>query len=203
MFSKYYRKLLIWITKRRLYKWALYHFIPYIRFSTYYTSMKGALYHRGYELLKPGDIILTLDKKKLTTLLIGGEFAHAALCVSKDQEFECAEMTHCDYTKSTFADVCFQSDRVVILRCPDFDEAYIQELIAKCKSFEKAKYDTIFRLNNEFLYCSELVYESDFEHRLILDLSDLAGIGNEYISPTGLFHAKNVGIIWDSDVKEE
>lgn len=156
------------------------------------------MYHQGYDLLKAGDIILTLDKKKLTTLLIGGEFAHAAFCVSKDHKFECAEMTHCDYTKSTFADVCFHSDRVVILRCPDFDTAYTIQVINKCKSFENAKYDTVFKLKNEFLYCSELIYESDFERRLDLDLSDLAGIGNEYISPTGLFYAKNVEIVWDS-----
>jgi len=162
--------------------------------------MKGRVYHKGYDLLSPGDIILTTDKKKLTTLLVGGEFCHAAFCVSHDRAFECAEMTHTDYTKSTFADVCFQSDRVVILRCPDFDENYIKEIIKKCKSFENSKYDTVFKLNNEFLYCSELIYESDFENRLILDLSDLAGIGNKYISPTGLYHAKNINIIWDSDI---
>ncbi len=202
MISKYWRKFLIWLTKRRLYKWALYHVIPYIRFTTYYTSMKGSVYHKGYELLKPGDIILTKDKKKLTTILIGGEFCHAAFCVSKNRGFECAEMTHTDYTKSTFADVCFQSDRVVILRCPDFDGTYITKIIKKCKSFEDCKYDTVFKLNNEFLYCSELVYESDFERRLKLDLSDLAGIGNKYISPTGLFYAKNVTVVWDTGVNK-
>ena len=83
-----------------LYSYLLMHVIPYIRFSLYYTSTRGWTYHQGYKLLREGDIILTQDKKKLTTLLIGGEFSHAALCVSKDGIFEVAEMTHTNYTRS-------------------------------------------------------------------------------------------------------
>ena len=200
MISKWYRRFLIRLTRSRLYRWALYKVIPYIRFTTYYTSMKGRTYHKGFGLLEPGDIILTTDSKKLTTIIIGGEFSHAALCVSKDQGFECAEMTHTDFTKSTFADLCFQSDRVAILRCYDFDKEYIEKVINKCKSLENCKYDTVFELNNQFLYCSELIYEADLERRLKLDLSDLAGIGNKYISPTGLLYAENINIIWDTGV---
>lgn len=182
-----------------LYSWFLKHVVPYVRFTLYYTSLRGTKYHAGYRVLKAGDIILTTDKKKLTTILIGGEWAHAALCVGVGTQFEIAEMTHTDYTKSHFFDVCKEADRVIILRCQDFDDAYVEKVVEKCLSFEGAKYDQKFELGVKALYCSELVYESDFERRLKVDLSDLAGLGREYISPTGLRYAENCFVVFDSD----
>jgi len=168
----------------------------------YYTALRGWKYQRGYKLLQPGDILLTADKKKLTTLLIPGEFTHAALCVDKGVEFEVTEMTHTDYTKSTFFDLCKEADRVVILRCKDWDAEYTKKVIEKCKSFIDAKYDVDFELGINSLYCSELVYQSDFERRLQCDLEDLVGLGRPYISPTGIWkvysEGKNAMLIWDS-----
>jgi hypothetical protein len=181
------------------YAWALKHVIPYIRFTTYYTDFPGKSFYSGYSVLKAGDIILTQDSKKLTGKLIPGEFAHAALCVSKNKKWETSEMTHEDYRLSTFFDICKESDRVVIIRCPDWDKEYIKKVVAKCKSFEGALYDAQFSLGVKALYCSELVYESDFEHRLTVNLEDLAGIGRPYISPDGLYKAQNASCVWDSD----
>ena len=177
----------------------LIHVVPFIRFTTYYASIRGWKYQRGYSLLKPGDIILTTDKKKLTTLLIGGIFTHAALCVSKNSEWEISEMTHTNYTKSCFYDLCKEADRVMILRCLDWDSEYTKKVIEKCRTFIDAKYDTAFDLGIQALYCSELVYQSDFERRLKASLDDLAGIGRPYISPTDIYEAKNVQVVWDSD----
>jgi hypothetical protein len=199
MLNKIWKKILLWLMKTKFYKKLLINVIPYIRFTTYYTTMKGSTFHKMYKILKPGQIILTIDKKKLTTLLIPGEFSHAAFCVSKDMEWEISEMTHTHYTKSTFADVCFQSDRVLILECKDFDEAYINKMIDKCKSLSGAEYDTDFSLGIEALYCSELIYQSDFEKRLQISLEDLAGLGKPYISPTGLLKALNCQIIYDTE----
>jgi len=177
--------------------------IPYIRFTTYYTSLRGNKYQDGYKKLKPGHIILTLDRKKLTSLLIPGDFCHAALCVNKYSEenptFEVAELTHTDYTKSYFFDICKESDRVVILECLAWDEEYIPRVIERCYSFSDAIYDVKFEMGVKALYCSELVYQSDFERRLDVNLEDLAGLGRQYISPDGLFKAKNVWVVWDSD----
>ena len=194
------RRLLVWLMNTRAYGWLLKHVIPYIRFTTYYTSLRGAKYKEGYAKLRAGHIILTLDKKKLTSMLIPGGFAHAALCLSKAAgSYEIAEMTHTDYTKSYFFDICKESDRVVILKCTDWDAAYTKKVVAKCRTFEDATYDVKFGFGIKALYCSELVYQADFEYRLDVDLEDLAGLGREYISPTGLYHAKNVKVVWDSD----
>jgi len=107
-------------------------------------------------------------------------------------------MTHLDYTRSHTVDLFRENDRIVVLRCRDWDEEYTAKVIENCKSFKNAKYDTDFRLGIKALYCSELVYLSDSEKRLQVSLDDLGGIGREYISPTGLYKAKNVDVIWDS-----
>lgn len=199
---KNFKKIIILaIMQTNIYKWLLDKVIPYIRFTTYYTSFKGYKYYLGYNHLKPGDIILTNDSKKLTALLIPGDWSHAAMCVSKDGNWEVSEMTHNDYTKSTFFDICKEATRVAIFRLQNNDQDYISKMINTCKSFSEAKYDTDFSLGIKALYCSELVYLSDPERRIEANLEDFVGIGREYISPTGLANAKGVIKIWDS--KEE
>jgi hypothetical protein len=188
-----------WLMTTRVYHWLLKHVIPYIRLTTYYTSMRGVKYHAVYDAIQPGDIILSVDDKKLTTFLIGGEFSHAAMCVSKDKKWEVSEMTHTDYTKSTVSDICYEASRVVVLRCRDFDEKYTQAVVDKCKSFDGVPYDNMFELGVEALSCSELVYEADFERRLDVNLEDVVGLGQLYISPTGLWNSINTIIVADTD----
>jgi len=203
MFRKLKNKVLVWLMDTKIYNYALKHVIPYIRFSLYYTTFRGWKYHQGYKLLQPGDIILTQDKKKLTTYVIGGEFAHAALCLSKDGVYEIAEMTHTDYTKSCFFDLCKEADKVTIVRCTDWDPEYIEKVIEKCKTFEDATYDNQFQFGIKSLYCSELVYQADFEKRLKVSLEDLAGIGRPYISPFGLYNAENTVVIWEAHLAKK
>jgi hypothetical protein len=181
------------------YHWLVMDVIPFVRFTTYYTSFRGWKYHRGYQKLQTGDIIVVIDTKKLTSKIIPGKWTHAGLCVDKGEEWEVSEMTHLNYTKSMFFDMCKEAERVAIYRCRDWDLAYVRDVIVPtCKSFINAAYDVKFTLGVEALYCSELVYESDTEHRLEVSLADLADLGRPYISPTGLTTAKNVDLIWDS-----
>lgn len=199
-----YRRALLKLTNTKLWYWLLMKVIPYIRFTTYYTSFRGWKYKRGYAKLEPGHILLCIDKNKLTTKLIGGEFTHAALCVGKgeDSEYEIAEMTHSDFTRSQFYDIARESTRVIIGKCNKWDAKYIKEVIKKCKSFSDAKYDVHFKMGVKQLACSELVFHADFEHRLEAKLDDVAGLGIEYISPTGLFKSPHFEIVWDSDDEE-
>lgn len=195
----YMKKIFLYIIQTKFYKWLLKHIIPYIRFSTYYTDFKGEWFYQGYKLLEPADIILCVDNRKLTTLLIGGEWSHAALCVSKDEVWEISEMTHNDYEKSTFFDICKTSDRVCILRCLEWSEGYKKRVIRACRDYEMANYDLSFEMGVEALFCSELIYMSDIKRTLDVSLDDIASIGRQYISPTGLYKAKNLKVIWDSD----
>lgn len=199
--KKLWRRLILAFMQTKFYAKVVLGIIPFVRFTTYYTTLRGWKYRRGYKLLRSGHFMVAVDKKKLTTVLIPGEVTHAAFCVDKGDEWEVSEMTHTDYTKSTFFDICKESDRVVILECTDWDPDYTRLVISKCKELQHAKYDTAFTLGLMFLYCSELVYQSDFEHRLKVSLEDLAGLGRPYISPTGLLHGENVRIVWDSDLE--
>lgn len=185
----------------KFYSWLVLRIIPYIRFSTYYTSLRGWKYQRGYRLLRTGDILVAIDRRKLTTLLVGGQFTHAAQCVGLGDEWEISEMDHLGYVKSKFFDICKEADRVVILRCTAYDADYIEKLVDRCKTFVRLPYNVTFDLGIKSLYCSELIYQSDFERRLQVSLEDLEGLGRPYISPTGLYQARNVQIIWDSDAE--
>lgn len=199
LFLKIFRRFLIWLTKSEFWYTLLMKVIPYLRFTTYYTNFRGWKYHRGYQLLQPGDFVCSLDDKKLTTFLIPGEFAHASFCVSKDGEFEMAEMTHHDFTRSTFFDICAESTRVCIFRSTDYDPEYIEKMVEKCKSFKDTEYDVEFKLGVDLLACSELVYFTDFEKRLQVNLEDIHLLGRDYISPDGLTKGKTVIKVWDSD----
>ena len=202
MINSIYRKLTLIVMQSEFYEFIITKIIPFIRISFYYSKMRGFKYKKAYSLLQPGDYILCKDEWKLTTWLIPGKYSHAALCVDKTEDslFEVAEMTHLGFTKSTFYDIFRESTSLVILRCKDWDKEYTEKVIEKCRSFEGTPYDVIFQFGIKTLYCSELVYEADFEKRLQISTEDLMGLGRKYISPYGLSKAKNVDIIYDSDV---
>ena len=191
-------KIKLWFMETKLYVWLLKRVIPFIRLTTYYTSMRGRIYHKVYDIIKPGDIILTVDKRKLTTFLIPGDWTHAAICISKDKNFEVAEMTHNDYTKSTVADLCFEADRVVVLRCSKFTKAYTRKFIKNTLALEDVPYDYKFELGIKSLSCAELVWAADPENRIGACLEDVAGLGRDYISPQGIYNADNVTVVLDT-----
>lgn len=209
---------LVWFMETSFYKFLLLKVVPFIRFSMYYTRLRGNKYHEGWQLLQPGHIVLTIDDKKLTGMLIGGFMSHAALCLAKrdiSHEYEIAEMTHTNFTYSDFFDICKEASRVLIINCEDWDKDYKGRVVKAAHSLHNAKYDIEFELGVEALYCSELVLQADkiayqsilneldvsspLNCRLKVDLSDLAGLGRPYISPDGLLFAKNVRVVWDSD----
>lgn len=196
-----YRVFIEWLMTTVAYRFFLMKIVPFIRFTTYYTSLRGWKYRRGESLLRSGHILLSVDRKKLTSLLIPGTFTHASICIEKDDQNEIAEMTHKNFTYSTFFDICKEADRVVILRAREWDGQYINKIVSAVKSLEKSNYDVAFNLSIEALYCSELIYQADklVGPRLNLDLTDLAGLGRPYLSPDGLFASKSFDIVWDSD----
>ncbi|MCA6565602.1 MAG: YiiX/YebB-like N1pC/P60 family cysteine hydrolase [Pseudobdellovibrionaceae bacterium] len=190
------KKLVLWFMQTRLFAWVLKHIIPFVRFTTYYTKMKGDKAMAMLELARPGDFVLTVDKKKLTGMLIPGVVDHAALVGFSDHAYE---MTHEDFKVNHLLNVLFEADRALLMRLARIDHEYAEAMIDKCLSFRGAVYDAEFKLGVKALYCSELVYESDYERRIGADLSDLAGLGRPYISPEGLLTASNVHCVLDTD----
>lgn len=188
-----------WFVRQKLFKKIVLKILPLMRFSNRLTQMNGRAYHDGYDRLRPGDIVLTKDNSRLSTWIIGGYWAHAGLCVSKDMDFECAEMTHEHYTESTFADMCFKADEVAIVRMKSWSEDYIRKtIIPNVKSFKGSKYDYMFNLKNDYLSCSEMIYKADTLKKGKFNKEDIAGLGREYISPTGLYNSVEAEVIWRS-----
>lgn len=196
----------------RFYYDILMKIIPYIRFTTYYTSFRGYQFNRGYAHIQPGDFVVVKDYKKLTNFLVPGTWNHAAQIIDHNgADWEVSEMTHHNYTKSCFFDLCAEADRVAVYRCKTYDTKYIEQVvIPRCKAFENAIYDvkfdgadqssdSVLSLGIPALYCSELVFQCDPERRIGADMSDLADLGRPYVSPDDLAQAKNVELIWDSD----
>ncbi len=214
------RRLILWLTRTRFFRWLLIDVIPYIRFTLYYTSFPGSKYIEGYRVLTPKHFILAKDSKKLTTLLVNGFMTHAGKCVNRRRDgvmdpvisneyvtWDIAEMTHKNYTKSHFFDICKESDRVLICRCVDYDDAYSALVNFFTVMLQNSIYDVQFTLGVEALYCSELVYQADrlasekngLESPVLnADLTDSKGLGTKYISPDGLLFASNVICDWDS-----
>jgi hypothetical protein len=222
MFKTLSYKIQYWFTGTSLYHFYMKRLGPIMRLTTDYSRPDnkkfhqwGALERKGYIYLQPGDILFTVDNKKVVAKIIGnatkdlGEVkplfvpSHAAMCVAKDKNepFEIAEMTMKGFTRSTWEDLTRESTRVVIARCTDFDDNYIEEkVIPKVLTFTEKKYDERFVMGEDTLACSELVYFGDVEQRLKADIRPLIGTSN-YITPVGLLIAPNIKIIWDSDAE--
>lgn len=209
------------IINSKAWNWLLMNILPYVRFSMYYTRYKGVNYIVASRIMSPGQFILCLDEQKGTAFLVPGFMTHACYVVnncmySGNSEYEIAEMTHHNYSKSYLFDVCKESSRILICDCMDWDLEHKKKMIEAIKRFYDAKYDVQFKFGIKSLYCSELVYQldriathpemtdaefvtSNVKGLMDLDISDFAGLGQEYISPDGLLFGKNTRVVWDSD----
>ena len=193
-------KLLRWIQTTKLYELIVIKLVPNIRFSTTYSKIRGNQYKAAYAVIQKGDIILTRDEKKLAGKFIDGYWDHVALFLGKGFDYEVAEMTRHGYTKSEFADVFKESSRFKIVRSSKLPSDYINSMVDKCISFDGTAYDIYFILGVIQLYCSEMIYCADYEHRLRFDLSDLKSVGRKYLSPDGVEACPDLDIIvFDSD----
>lgn len=202
------RQALLKMMQSRPYEYLLLHVLPNIRLSTHYTDFEGWQFRRAYDWVMPGDILLSYDGAKLSSILVsrltGGQFSHAALCIDKGSDYEVAEMIHTGYNEFAFFDFCKEADRVAIVRCWDWDGQYIDEvLIPTCRRFKRTRYDIYFRYGVKALYCAELPVMSDKLKLLAYDDSDLVGLGRRYVSPDDLYHAINGGVIFDSKYVEK
>jgi hypothetical protein len=222
MFKKLWYEFEFWLTGTSLYHFYMVKLGPIMRLTTDYSRPDnkrfhqwGSLERKGYVFIQPGDMIFAVDNKKVVAKIIGNATkdlgkvkplfvpSHAALFINKDRTsgFEIAEMTMRGFTRSTWEDVTREATRIVIGRCIDFDDAYIEDiLIPKVMTFTEKKYDERFIMGEDTLACSELNYFADVERRLQADIEPLIG-KNPYITPVGLLLAPNLKIIWDSDAE--
>lgn len=159
--------------------------LPLIRFSTSPPKITGQEWQRFIAMIKPGDLVFSVDRSKLSSVLIPGEWDHVGI-VSEDSMI--VEAHFPKVRKIHPFDFCHTSDAVGVLR-PFPSTAAV--LASRCDSFIGIGYDTLFRKGAESLYCSELVWQCDQDNDLGFDTSDAVGLGIEYLSPDGLWDSKN------------
>lgn len=144
--------------------------------------------------MQAGDILLSKSKFALTNVLIGGDFSHGAVAIGPD---EIAEMTANDFDVVDVDHFCKGTTRVALLRIVDLSDDYGRRVALTAMSFEGKRYDASFKLGVEALYCSELCYQADYQRRMQADLTDLVGMGRPYISPSGLYKAKGLELVYE------
>lgn len=78
--KKIYRRLLLMVMQSKPYAWLLLSVIPYIRFTTYYTSLRGWKYQRAgdNEPTNPGlwDKVQKLTKGEIKSIKHDGKTIH-------------------------------------------------------------------------------------------------------------------------------
>lgn len=177
------------------------------------------MFQKLYEVLEPGDILFSIDYKKLTSKFIGGEWSHVGICVDKGPgKVEVIEMTHEDFHQTDFFHFCKESERVGIGRIDDprWTPKYRDDFIRGVWREKDSKYNHTFRAKekydprkhgptnkngvkiHKFNYCSQLPMVADKSDIIDANWEDLAGLGVPYISPTGLYRAKNMKHVADS-----
>ena len=195
-------RIATWFMGLATYHWLARVILPRVRWRIHEPRLKLEVYGKGQKYLRAGDIIVSRKTGYLGSALTPGYWKHAALIVEDSSAPYIAEMTAKGFGLVRFDEVC-HADRVAVIRCDDWNDDYCKKVVRRCLSFEGLTYDTMFTLGVASLYCSELVYEADFEHRLLVDLSDLHGLGKQYISPQNIAEAANVFVVWDSADEEQ
>ena len=63
MLKSIYRKFILFIMQSWLYEKLVINVVPFVRFTTYYTSFKGTSFYKAQKHLRAGDILLSTDKE--------------------------------------------------------------------------------------------------------------------------------------------
>ncbi len=188
------------LQRTRTYAFLMYYVVARWRFSLCHASMADEKYRAGKKLLQKDDTIVTRDRWALSTWLVPGYWTHALLCIGEiDGEMMCVEMTRKGRGKVTFAKAAFHSSSFEIDRCPGFDSDYSDDMDAICEGFKDAKYDTLFELGPDRIYCSEFVKLCDPENRMGVKLSRAWGTGQQVVTPGDLVAGANVVVVYNSD----
>lgn len=101
-----------------------------------------------------GDILLSYESLRLTSLFIKGNYDHAVILSSKRTIVEAVNPT---VHEVDFEEWLFKKDKVILLR-PRAEKYTRQLAAANSLSFKEYKYDYSFSLKDKRVYCSELVY---------------------------------------------
>ena len=148
-------------------------------------------------VIEPGDILLSATTKSLGAQLIPGKWDHAAIYTGKNKDEAVSEMVANGYQEVSLDYFLKDCDHVCLLRARDWTFPYTRLFIDTCLGFKGVQYDRQFTLGIKALYCSELIYHSDIDKKLVFNLEDLAGLGRPYLSPIGIYNSKSLRKLYE------
>lgn len=115
-------------------------------------------------LIEPGDILLSYEAQRFTSLFIKGNFDHAAIVTSRYSVMEAVgdqivdKVNHGGVREVDLTEWLYKKDHVAIVR-PIYPDQLLNKLAAANSFFYKGLgYDYGFRISADLVYCSELVY---------------------------------------------
>jgi len=115
-------------------------------------------------LVLPGDILLSYEAQRFTSLFIKGNFDHAAIVTSRGTVMEAVGDQYVRGNNTggvrevDLTEWLYKKDHVCLIR-PIYKTDIVNKLAAANSFFYKGLgYDYGFRLGSELVYCSELVY---------------------------------------------
>jgi hypothetical protein len=150
--------------------------------------------------LKPGDIVLTNDEAcTIFTLLIvaaggKGDFNHAILHTGDGKTIESRTVTH-GVAEGDLRDVLLHKHHAVAVR-PRFEPAsQADDTVKAGKSMIGTKYDFLFGMGDDSMYCSEVVYKAVREGAPQIDFKKRPLITKEVILPGDLLRTNKADVI--------
>jgi len=107
-------------------------------------------------ILKPGDVILTNTKWRLTNLLIPGHFNHAVMYVGNGYIVE----STVPYVRDRdLLDLLLSIDDFAVVK-PRITNTELSFAVAEMESLKGKPYDMGFTMDDDAFYCSEAIYHS-------------------------------------------
>lgn len=192
-------KVVAWLLQTRVMLFFLRYIIPNIKF-IHAPGPAWIVREQFRTKMQVGDILVSKSRFALTNLIIGGKFSHAAVVISSEPD-QIAEMTHKDFDVVGIKEFSENTTRIALLRFKQAPKWYAKQFAKNAMRFQDKRYDAKFTLGVEALYCSELLFQSDDEHRMGADTSDLVSLGTPYLSPDGVYQAKGLQVIFEWEDK--
>lgn len=193
------RRIVLWLLDSWLVRYLMKWVIPSIRFGK--RPIPEKVKRELSLVIRAGDCILTRDPLKLSNILIGGRWSHAAICTFMLDDFMpiIGEMSHSGFQELSLDNFLGYSQSVAVIRPKLASFTYRAEMATQARrlGFKAQGYDNVFTMGEKSLFCSELVYLADYMGEYKASLEDLAGLGHPYISPDGLYKAKEAQIVFE------
>lgn len=179
----------------KFYEFFLRHVVPRLRWPE---GLPMMIRLNSMQWLEDGDLVLVRTKKSLGAKLIPGLWDHLLVYTNHAPKFQFVEMIAHGWNEVDYKHVFNDCDGICILRPKlPWSKKYINIFRRKCLSFKGCKYDNQFTLGIKTLYCFEMAYQSDVEHKLNFNLEDLAGLGRPYLSGNGIRNCPDLRVVYE------